>query len=314
MIGTVSETPEAIDKIISFQDWLRETLANHPDKKYRHRRMDEVEELRSAILPQLRGVVREAHADAIRALQNPRRISLDQLRSPDMPAMEDLYPQALPIKTLMGYFGEVLAGVLCEYFSPMDETRWKVPAYLFGLHRHAFRYLERIRQVGKPKDPKHDQIYGRAGDDCLAFVLDREGKIVRSIVCEAKCLSKHNSNVLRDAHEKLNHEEGIPEDRIQVIAVLEERQRQMGEDPEITQWINALYELEFQVSSEYERCDLVCYICGNAPKIRPSWIDCQKPHSIYRGRRALEAIEVYLPNVQQLVRVVYGKEVDESEI
>ena len=216
-----------------------------------------------------------AIADAVTALRNPRSISLDRLEPRTLPSMVDLYPQELPIRTLMGYFGEIFAGVLCERFSPMSEDRWKVPAHLFSLHRHAFRYLERIRQGGKQEDPKKDQVYGRAGDDCLAFVLNEDGRIARSMVCEAKCLSQHSSKLLSEAHEKLNQKGSITEDRVQVIAVLEERQRRKGRDPETDRWLDALYELEFGTSSEYERGDLVCYICGNAPKTASSWIDSQ---------------------------------------
>jgi len=286
---------------VSFDAWLQGPLTANEPEKYRHRRLDEETTFRTEILPQIKRIVYEAHEDARRRLRGIEGFSLDPLEIPAGQDPAEGYPEWLPMSTLMGYFGEIFSGIVCENFAPLEETRWKVPAHLFRFHLEAFRYLERIRQDDAPQ--KH-QVIGRKGDDCLAFVLDENGKIIRAMFCEAKCLKRHRSDKVGDAHKKLSDTMIEPLDRQQLIDVLLD-----SDDPKATIWVEALRKLGFQSDDpEYERCDLVCYVCGNPPVRSDTWIPKEAPHPDYTGGRRLEAVEVYIRKIRQLVKEVYGKE------
>ena len=294
------------DETVSFGAWLQGPLTANEDEKYRHRRLDEETTFRAEILPQIKRIVYEAHEDARRRLRGIEGFPLDPLEIPAGQDPAEGYPEWLPMSTLMGYFGEIFAGIVCENFAPLEETRWKVPAHLFRFHLEAFRYLERIRQ---DEAPQERQVFGRTGDDCLAFVLDENGKIIRSMFCEAKCLNKHDNRKVEKAHEKLSDTVISSLDRQQLIDVLMD-----SDNPEDANWVEALRRLRFQSNDpEYERCDLVCYVCGTPPVKGDTRIPKESPHPNYKGNRRLEAVEVYIHRVRQLVREVYGKDRDESE-
>jgi len=305
------------DKAISFDAWLQGPLTPN-DGVYRHRRLDEEVALRSEILPQLKQIVYEVHEDARRRLRRIEGISLDPLEIPAGQDPAEGYPERLHMTTLMGYFGEIFAGVVCENFAPLGETRWRVPAHLFRFHLGAFRYLERIRQDDAAQN---SQVFGRTGDDCLAFALDENDNIVRSLVCEAKCVQRHRTrrkkktgertDEVADAHEKLSDSTlDSALDRQQLIEVLRD-----SENSEATRWIAALRKLRYedQRVSDYERCDLVCCIYGTRRRAQQTWIPSDLPHAKYKGGRRLEAVEVYIHKVRQLVQEVYGKDDDEAD-
>ncbi|MDY7075555.1 MAG: hypothetical protein SXV54_01395 [Chloroflexota bacterium] len=292
------------DDPTSFTDWLTDALPipDVPNKKYRHRRLDENQELRERILPRLKEAVHESLQDMARALINPQQNSLDHLQPPQRPTVADLYPQELPTKIKMEYFGEFFAGVLCVDFRAFDESRWEVPAHLFRWHNDISRYLIRVRTGNAPRE-----IFGRTGDDCLAFCRDENGKIVRFVACEAKCYQNHDNRAVKEAYKKLSKPGEVAEDRIQLIKVLEERQK-YNPDSKEQEWINALYEMEYsEGTSKCVRYDLVCYICGQAPVRRNSWINRADPSSEYTGDRSLEAVEVHIDQVRDLVLELYGK-------
>lgn len=229
----------------TFTNWLIDALpaSNVPEGNYRHRRLDERRELQDQILQQLREAVQWSLEDMRQALANPQQSSLDYLQPPQRVTIADLYPHELPLKTKMGYFGEFMAGLLCVEARAFGESNWEVPAYLFRWHEPAIRYLERIRDREIPESPK--EVYGRQGDDCLVFRRDDGGEITSFIVCEAKCLSEHDATIIREAHKKLSRPGNVAEDRIQVIKVLEERQRYRPE-PDLQKWIDALYKWSFE--------------------------------------------------------------------
>lgn len=178
------------DDPISFTDWLTDALpvSNVPEKKYRHRRLDESRELRDRILPRLKQVIFEAHEDARRYIRKLEGVSLNPLEIPEGQDPAAGYPgQTVHLNNLIGYFGEILTGVICEEFAPFDETRWKVPAYLFRWHLDEARHLDQIGQIGKNPNPNKEIRPGRQGDDCLAFILNESGNITHTLFCESKC-------------------------------------------------------------------------------------------------------------------------------
>lgn len=283
----------------SFTDWLRGEPSASEDRRYRHRRLDERMEVRAEILDDLRSFVDKAHEDARRHLRELAATSLDPLQ--ESPARDPTagYPALLHMNTLKEYFGEVLAGLICEHFGPLNETGWSVPAYLFRFHEVAFQELDRIRQTGHQARP----MLGRTGNDCLAFVRNTDGEIVRTLFCEAKCTSGHDSHMVGKAHRQLSDPLVTPLDLRQVIDVLKHR-----DTWEACEWIEALQRLWLlPPDHNYERCDLVSYTCGQSPVIGTSWIPCDAPHEMYTARRRLEAVEIHRNDVEALITEVYGR-------
>jgi len=278
--------------------WLSSTISESKDKRYKHRLLKEDLSQRCEILEELRSLVQKAHEDARRHLRDLAGTSLDPLDSLANDPAEG-YPECLHIRTLKGYLGEIFAGLVAEKLSPFGEANWRVPTFLFRFHDFAFNELERIRQGKKAKI-----IPGRPGDDCLAFQLDDQGQIRRSLVCEAKCTSSHDTHLISDAHKQISDPISIPVSIRQIIDILKDRK----DDKDALAWVKALQRLWLEgVDSSYERCDLVCYVCGRFPKRKPSWISSKVPHQSYTARRRLEAAEIHLHDVEDIIREVYGK-------
>lgn len=286
--------------MMKLEDWLSNSVTESKDKRYRHRLLKENPEQRLRIIPALKSYVQKAHDDMRRRIYKAAGISLDPLGSPPAYDLAEGYPECLHIQTLKGYFGEIFAGLVAENFSPFGYN-WKVPAYLFRFHKVSFEKLEIWRQTGE----KPGIIPGRSGDDCLAFQRDEKGRIVRSLVCEAKCTPDHESKMISDAHEKVSEPNLKPVNLMELIEILLEY-----DDPESTQWVDSLRQLWLDKSiTDYERCDLVSYVCGHSPVKGDgkTWIPADKPHEKYTGGRRLEAVEAHLCDVEGLVREVYGK-------
>lgn len=210
------------------------------------------------------------------------------------------YPHELPLTTLKGYFGEALAGIVAESFSHFDNDNWYVPAYSFRFHEAAFDYLEKLRQGAK----KLKAIPGRTGDDTLAFRMDSSGEVVGALVCEAKCTHKHDSGMIKKAHHQISDRISKPVEIRRMIEILLDY-----DDPISVTWREALHRLFFHDTvSNYERFDLINYVCGESPKQenRTSWIDSTQPHPDYSGNRRLEAVEIHLNDVNKLINKVYG--------
>ena len=89
--------------------WLKETIRRTGDGQYTHRLLLEQRTSRDIIKEELSACIQEAHDDARRSL----RAALEPTLSPFVPSAVDPtagYPEDLNIQTLMGYFGEILAG------------------------------------------------------------------------------------------------------------------------------------------------------------------------------------------------------------
>lgn len=252
--------------------------------------------LRQEILESLRRFVEEAHEDARRHLRSFSEISLDPLDEASERDWADDYPALLHLGTLKGYLGEVLAGIICEYFAPLGEENWRVPAYLFRFHNVAIQQMIRIHQT----EEAPTVVPGRTGNDCLAFLRSEEGEITCILFCEAKCTADHRSDMIHDAHEQLSDRTLVPVSLPQVIEVLRDRG-----DAEAEAWVEALRQV-YLGSSECERFDLVAYVCGRSPVARDSWIPTEEPHSGYSGGRRLEAVEIHLEEVASVIAEVYG--------
>jgi hypothetical protein len=207
------------------------------------------------------------------------------------------------MQTLKGYFGEIFAGLVAEHFAPFEENSWEVPAHLFRWHNAAFEYLESLRQGSRQRKA----VVGRTGDDCLAFQMDDTGTITKVLYCEAKCTNTHDTEMIRDAHKKVGMSAltSIPH----LIMILASRT-----DEDSRRWADALRRLYLTLQKpNFERYDLVSYICGQHPIQTDVWITKDKPHNDYKGGRPLQVVEAHLHNVDKLVKLVYGIPNDGSE-
>jgi hypothetical protein len=294
-------------KLTSFDSpnpWLTNHVTESEDKRYRHRRLEENLDARTSAINELQLIVYEAHEDARQRLRQLVGISLDPLDpfaadESDYPVEE--YPKFLNIQALKGCFGEIFAGIVAENFPILGEN-WEVPAYLFRFHLAAFQQLEMLRQT----NGRAGQIPGRTGDDCVAFQRNSQGKIMRSLICEAKCTYRHDSTMIAEAHEKASAANLTPIDLTQLIEILSD-----DDDAEAIGWVKSLRELLFRTNlpENYERCDLVSYICG-LPPVRETTelIPRHRPHPKYTANRRLESVEIHLYDVEGLVAEAYKKE------
>ncbi len=287
------------------RQWLADDIVESQPRRYRHRVLKERFSNRSHATAALIPLIADAHDDARQHLRSLAGMSLDPFSNPAHdPAA--YYPQRLHIDDLKGCFGEIVAGMIAQYFDPLGETAWEVPAYLFRFHLTEFQYLESQRQLTARTEsiiiPR--RMPGRTGDDCLAFKRERDGSISKILYCEAKCTGDHNSDMIRDAHEKVSMPG--PVDILRLIEVLNSR----SDDPVAQSWIDALRQLWHQLGereSDVERYDLVSYVCGRAPAHtqRRGWMPSDQPHPSYQGHRWLEAVEVHLGDVHAILRAVY---------
>jgi hypothetical protein len=251
------------------------------------------------VLLELKKYVQLAHDDVRRHLAMLAGASLDPLSQGGSPIPLG-YPWMLDALTLQGYLGEVLAGLVAEYFEPF-RLSWLVPAYLFRFHHVAFDELERWRQGG----PAPGRIPGRFGDDFLAFGRRADGAIERTLVGEAKCTSKHSRAMIREAHTQISDSASRPVSVLRVIEVLRDRNDQAASD-----WILALQRFINAIENGVERFDMVVYVCGQRPRRRPSWIRSERPVAEYSAGRRLESVEVHVSDVKPLVDEVYQRKAD----
>ncbi len=271
-------------------------VSESDDKHYRHRLVKIVQNKRNELIAELKTYLHKAHEDAKQYFQKVA-VSLDPLGDPVTDNLVDGYPEKLHMQTLKGYFGEAFAGLIAEHYAPFDVDTWKVPAFLFRFHDVAFQHLELMRQTSKQAKP----IPGRTGDDCLAFQRDSDGKIVRSLYCEAKCTSTFYKKLAEDAHNKVSTAEIV--DIPQLLRILQE-----SCDPDAAQWVDALRQLWLRLPvPNDERYDLVSYVC-RPPRRKNywAWLPTDKPHPKYTASRRLEAVEIHLPDVASVIREVYG--------
>ena len=289
----------------NLSNWLANTTQKSRDKKYYHRQLTENLAIRTAILQELQQLVHQAHEDARQNLRNLSGISqsLDFLEEKETLGIDtkiiDDFPRYLELKTLKGYFGEIMAAVVAEHFNPLDED-WQVFAFPFRLHQTAYHALEKVRQEGGSAPT----IIGRLGDDMLAFHCDDQGKIIRVLFCEAKCTANHSSNLIAEAHKKSSDSKLIPNDCLILVQILEDYATSGSREE---QWIKSLRRLWWYAKNPiHERCDLVTYICG-LPPVQGSTVIIPKsaPHTDYTAERRLESVEIHLHDVDGLIEEAY---------
>ncbi|HGO9419698.1 TPA: hypothetical protein ACLBZ1_002321 [Bacillus cereus] len=284
--------------------WLSSTRNENKNLKYNHLKLTEVVNLRGDTFPVLQEIIDEAHEDYKRSKRSVLSKSLDPTQEINFDNLGEAdpaygYPSELNLTTLKGYFGEIFAGIIAENFSPFNIDTWKVPVFCFRHHQTAFDQLETFKRTGQRKKA----TIGRPGDDCLAFVLDDEkNQIVKTLFCEAKCTNGHDSKLINNAHSQISDLNPVPVELLRILEILEDYDTEHAK-----KWAKAISNL-YVNDYQTERFDLVSYVCGKKPKTAETWIDNTKPHKTYTGKRQLEAVEVHISEVDNLVQNLYRKE------
>jgi hypothetical protein len=284
-----------------FDFWIDvEETHNSSSPPYCHLLIRQLEKVDPNVWDEIFAYIDHAHAGARQALRAPLEDSLHPLQhNTDVdPAFG--YPQKLGDTALKGFFGEIIAGIMAEYYAGDDEHEWEVPAYLFRTHVVAFQQLEVMKQT----DDWERQIVGRTGDDGLAFARDANGRIVAWLACEAKCTGNHSSTLISDNHVKLSQAVTRPVDLLRLIDALNDYR----DDVYAREWIEALRNYYWKATdSVAERCDLSMYVCGSRPKRNPTWIPTNAPHKDYSGGRNLTSAEFHMFGVDEIIRSLYEK-------
>jgi hypothetical protein len=100
--------------LTKISDWLKKSIFESAEKKYRYRLLEENLEHRDEMIKELQVLVQEAHEDFRQHIRNLLGYSLDPLGEPCTTYPLDDHPRCWPLKTLKGYFGEIFAGVIAE--------------------------------------------------------------------------------------------------------------------------------------------------------------------------------------------------------
>ncbi len=292
-----------MSKIAQIDQWLVRRPSGERRAGYRHQLLMEDPPNLTVIVAEVRGYFGRAYRDFI---EHYRGLLYSKALCPyideDHSTADWLHPRHLSIEVLRGHFGEIVTGIVAEHYSPHGHDTWMVPAFLFRFHIVAFQKLEQWRQTGlQPEGP----LPGRTGDDCLAFLRDGNGTIVKCLHCEAKCTTGHNADLVNEAHQQIS--DALIKDVPLLIEVLGDRG-----DEESKRWVEALRQFWIaDMNASSIKNDMIVYVCGK-DRVRgegkPSWVTGEESHPAYTADRLLEVVEVHLNDVDVTVRRIYRKE------
>jgi len=288
--------------LILLDSWLdAEETCSTTSPPYCHLLLRQREDIVSEVWDEIYAYIDHAHEGARQALRAPLEDSLHPIHHGTDVDPSFGYPHKLADTALQGFFGEIVAGIVAEYYAGNDEHEWEVPAYLFRTHIVAFQQLELMKQT----DNWERQVVGRTGDDGLAFERDEDGRIVAWLACEAKCTRNHSSTLIEDNHVKLSQAVTRPIDLLRLIDALKDYR----DDDYSRTWIAALrrYLWEHSQNPAAVRCDFSMYVCGTCPKRNRTWIPTSAPHRGYTGGRSLTCAELHLTGVGSIIRSIYER-------
>jgi hypothetical protein len=168
------------------KDALERWLKAYPSEvdNYGHLLLEQGCDCDDALIADLVGYFESAHADA-RAFFH-EQMGIDLHPDAGVQGAHATYPICLPSITRRGLFGEVMAGMITEYYGYIGGHEWKIPVFLFRYHEDAEAYLFAL-----VRDPERKrEVYGRRGSDFLALALNDAGEVTRFIAGEAKWRKK----------------------------------------------------------------------------------------------------------------------------
>lgn len=288
--------------LTSLDSWIDvEETCNPTSPAYCHLLIRQKENVDPEVWDEIFAYIDHAHAGARQALRAPLEDSLHPLQHNTEVDPAFGYPHKLGDTTLKGFFGEIVAGIVAEYYAGDGEYDWEVPAYLFRTHVVAFQQVEVMKQT----DGWERQIVGRTGNDALAFARDENDRIVAWLACEAKCTGNHSSTLIRDNHVKLSQAVTRPVDLLRLIDALKDYR----DDGYSRNWIASLrrYWWDDSRNPSVIRCDFSMYVCGACPRRNRTWISTDTPNRDYTGRRNLTCAELHMVSVDEIVRSLYER-------
>lgn len=277
--------------------WLPATHTKN--KGYHHLAIVEDPHLRERAIPILAEYVRRAHSLALVRLHEVYPDTLDPRRRKTRDRVFASYPAKCDGNILKGFFGEIFAGLVAELESP-GQREWHVPAFAF--HDHNLLFEELIRQAA---DARAKRTFGRFGDDCLAFALDKNTTTISHIlIAEAKCTHTHDADLLNAAFSKLG-DQPIDVSTLWITVLIEGLKNEGSSDSTTWAFVLAAFRDSNRLSDRF-RNDLVSYVHGDAPKRKKHWMDATTPHSAYKAPRHITTAEIKLSDVEGLIQGVYA--------
>lgn len=287
--------------------WLtKQNLPKSNLKNYSLLLLKEDQAQREKLIQQLKEVAEDSVCDLKNLIIEVKGANLDPLDTPDVKEKKDKFIEKLKEfltvfdeRTLQGYFGETLTGLIVLGFSPFEISEWKIPVFLYRHHIHSYDAFEKWQQSGKlPR-----AMVGRAGEDNIAFFKDVNDIITAELRCEAKCTTSHNSNLINEAHNKFDDSTSESTEIQRIIMIL----RDYRSDQTAEKWIKALQTYIWQ--QNHKSHHLICYVCQDMPKTpkdRLSWIHPDKLNENYKSLRPLQAVEIHLNDIAKLIRAIYN--------
>ena len=262
-----------------------------------------------------------AHYDARECFHELARISLH----PDAgePGCNAQYPNALPLTTWKGLFGEVMAGMTCEAYEFVGKHEWLIPVFLFRNHEDAGQY---IYTLSRDPDRKRE-VLGRKGDDFIAIVVNEQGKVTRFIAGEAKWRGTWNQSTTdavmlgpkiadpTDGSRKIHNNKGVWFEINRALAVplgLEQLHAILEEcEPDKYAAVIASLDriLALRNPDPVERTDLILLAGGAAAQRQAaaSLLDWEDVPEEYTADRDLQVVELIIEDGDELITEIYDR-------
>lgn len=285
-------------------------------ENYGHLLLEQLQALDEEIKASLVPYFESAHLDARECFHRLARISLH-------PDDGDIgcncqYPNALPLITRKGLFGEVMSGMFTEAYKFVGKHEWLIPVFLFRNHEDAGQYIYTLN-----RDPDRTrEVLGRKGDDFIAIVVDKDGKVVRFIAGEAKWRGTWNASTLATvmlgpkvgpegakAHNnrgvwfEVNRALDVPLGLEQLQAILLDR------EPEKFASVIASLDriLAHRNPDPVERTDLILLAGGAAKKreARTSLLPWETLPKEYKAGRDLQVVEMIIEDGDDVINAIY---------
>jgi hypothetical protein len=279
-------------------NWLRPKWTRSSAPAYTHLQLIEDASKREAAKPIIERYLREAHDDALRFFSGSYVRTLDPRARDITSRAASSYPALVEDLTLAAFFGEVMAGLISELYEPHN-LRWAIPVFCFRTHSNLFleliRAAEDNRAVGR--------VFGRTGDDCLAFALNAERSSLSAVLlCEAKCSYTHRQRSIQDGHRNLSQRSILQLEFGQVIQILRDRSNPGDRD-----WVEAIETLRDTPSSTPSpKYDLLAYIFGTPSSAGTPRISPTTKHRAHTSATQLVAVESHLADIAPFIRTVYA--------
>lgn len=211
------------------------------------------------------------------------------------------YPNNLPDITQRGLFGEVLCGLITESFRFIGSYGWKVPVFLFRYHQDVENYIHRRLRGGNERE-----VIGRLGDDFLALAINDDGTVAATLVGEAKFRKtlppSKGIELMEDVHKKMSQDDDTPVNIMRLSELLKYK--------DADKYAVTCADLErlnlLDTTKKVPRIDLVCLIVEKTKKeFPPTYIPQKSKHSQYTCKRELQAVEVIIEDVCDLIEEIY---------